>query len=198
MKLYEPWPEPYTINARSPYGPRKHPITRKVKFHHGVDVAAPTGTPLIAGADGTIAHKGSGASGGNVLIIRHEDDWHTVYYHLQKPSHRQVGEQVKAGDLVAHVGSTGRSTGPHLHYELRRSRKWGDTVDPVPHFQGKYAAKKQEQPEEPQNPQEAEKPQEPVSAPKPRRWVPMPNFGISGRYKADDVRAVFSFLRGRK
>ena len=186
IQLYNPWPEPYTINARSPYGPRKHPITRKVKFHHGIDVAAPTGTPLIAGADGTIAHKGSGASGGNVLIIRHEDDWHTVYYHLQKPSHRQVGEQVKAGDLVAHVGSTGRSTGPHLHYELRRSRKWGDTVDPVPHFQGKYAAN------------EPEKPQEPVSAPKPRRWVPMPNFGISGRYKADDVRAVFSFLRGRK
>ena len=184
MKLYEPWPEPYTINARSPYGPRK--LFGKVKFHHGVDVAAPTGTPLIAGADGTIAHKGSGASGGNVLIIRHEDDWHTVYYHLQKPSHRQVGDRVKAGDLVAHVGSTGRSTGPHLHYELRRSRNWGDTVDPVPHFQGKYAVA------------EPEKPQEPVSAPKPRRWVPMPNFGISGRYKADDVRAVFSFLRGRK
>jgi hypothetical protein len=82
--------------------------------------------------------------------------------------------------------------------ELRRSRKWGDTTDPVPHFQGKYAAKKPEQPEEPQKPQEAEKPQESVSAPKPRRWVPMPNFGISGRHKADDVRAVFSFLRGQK
>jgi len=105
---------------------------------------------------------------------------------LARALEKRVAEQVKAGDLVAHVGSTGRSTGPHLHMELRRSRKWGDTVDPVPHFQGKYAV------------DEPEKPQEPVSAPKPRRWVPMPNFGISGRYKADDVRAVFSFLRGRK
>ena len=147
MKLYEPWPEPYTINARSPYGPRK--LFGKVKFHHGVDVAMPTGTPLIAGADGTIAHKGSGASGGYTLIIRHEGNWHTVYYHLQKPSHRHVGEQVKAGEIVANSGNTGRSTGPHLHFELRRSRTWGDTVDPVPYFDGKYREKPQKPASEP-------------------------------------------------
>lgn len=134
IDLIQPWPEGYRINARSPYGPRKHPITRRVKMHHGVDVALPVGTPLVSAADGTIAHKGAGASGGYTLLIRHEGNWHTVYYHLQKPSHRHVGEQVKAGDLVAYSGNTGASTGPHLHFELRRSRRWGDTVDPVPHL----------------------------------------------------------------
>lgn len=138
MRLYNPWPEPHRINARSPYGWRRHPITGRRKFHHGVDVALRVGTPLIAGADGVIAHKGAGASGGYTLLIRHAGNWHTVYYHLQRPSHRNIGEPVKAGDLVANSGNTGASTGPHLHYELRRSRTWGDTVDPVPYLRGPY------------------------------------------------------------
>jgi len=129
MQLVQPWPEGYSINARSPYGPRR--LFGRVKFHHGVDVAMPVGTPLTAPADGTVVHKGSGASGGFVLILRHEGNWHTVYYHLQKPSHRHNGEQVRLGDLIAYSGNTGRSTGPHLHWEVRRSRQWGDTVDPV-------------------------------------------------------------------
>ena len=150
MRLFNPWPEPYTVNRRSPYGPRRHPITGKTTMHHGVDVACPVGTPLIAGADGTIVHHGSGASGGYVLIIRHEANWHTVYYHLQKPSHRPKGTQVKAGDLVAYSGNTGASTGPHLHFELRRSRNWGDTVDPMSHLIGPFRS--QTTPERPQTP----------------------------------------------
>ena len=78
MKLSQPWPEGYNINARSPYGWRKHPITGRRKFHHGVDVAAPVGTELTAPADGVVVHKGSGASGGNTLIIKHADDLFTV------------------------------------------------------------------------------------------------------------------------
>jgi murein DD-endopeptidase MepM/ murein hydrolase activator NlpD len=134
MRLAKPWPDQYTINARSPYGPRRHPITGKQSFHHGVDVAMPVGTPLTAPADGVVAHHGSGAGGGYVLILRHLGSWHTVYYHLQKPSHRNLGERVNAGDLVAYSGNTGASTGPHLHFELRQSRNWGDTVDPVAYF----------------------------------------------------------------
>jgi len=132
MYLSQPWPEGYTINARSPYGWRVHPITGKRKFHHGVDVAAPVGTPLTAPADGVVAHKGSGASGGNTLILKHADDVFTVYYHLQKPSHLNKGTRVEQGELIGLVGNTGASTGPHLHWEVRRSRTWGDTVDPVP------------------------------------------------------------------
>jgi len=134
MQLLQPWPDPYTVNKRSPYGPRRHPITGRQTFHHGIDVAMPVGTPLTAGADGEIVHKGNNGSGGVTLIIRHANNMHTVYYHLQKPSPHQVGARVGAGEFVAHSGNTGASTGPHLHYELRRSRKWGDTIDPMPHI----------------------------------------------------------------
>jgi len=134
MRLLQPWPEPYRVNARSPYGPRRHPITGKQTFHHGIDVAMPVGTPLTAGANGEIVHKGRSASAGFNLIIRHADNFHTVYYHLREPSHLNLGTRVSSGDKVAFSGNTGASTGPHLHYELRNSRKWGDTRDPLPHI----------------------------------------------------------------
>ena len=136
MRLQQPWSDPYKVNARSPYGWRRHPITGKRTFHHGVDVAMPVGSPLTAPADGVIVHKGDGASGGVTLIIKHADDLFTVYYHLQKPSHLEKGARVLEGDLVGFSGNTGRSTGPHLHLEVRKSRRWGDTVDPVPYLQG--------------------------------------------------------------
>jgi murein DD-endopeptidase MepM/ murein hydrolase activator NlpD len=134
MKLVQPWPEGYTVNARSPYGPRVHPITGRRKFHHGVDVALPVGTELRAPADGTIVHKGNSSSGGYTLIVRHGFDLHTVYYHLQKSSERRRGDKVLLGEVIAHSGNTGASTGPHLHWEVRKSRKWGDTVDPMPYL----------------------------------------------------------------
>ena len=130
-RLQPPWPAKYSINARSPYGPRKHPITGKVKMHHGVDVAMPVGTELVAPADGEVVHKGSGASGGFTLILKHAADLYTVYYHLAKPSMLSVGTQVRTGQLVAYSGNTGLSSGPHLHWECRRSKKWGDTFDPL-------------------------------------------------------------------
>jgi murein DD-endopeptidase len=135
MRLVQPWPEPYTINKRSGYGPRPvHPITGKRTFHHGIDIAMPVGTPLTAPAPGTVVHKGNNGSGGVTLIIRHADNMHTVYYHLQKPSPHPINARVNTGDLIAFSGNTGASTGPHLHMELRRSRKWGDTLDPQPHI----------------------------------------------------------------
>ena len=139
MHLLAPWPANYSINARSPYGWRIHPITKKRTFHHGVDVALPVGTELRAPADGVVAHKGSGASGGNTLIVKHASDLFTVYYHLQKPSHLLVGTRVEAGEVIALSGNTGASTGPHLHWEVRKSRRWGDTMDPVPFLQGSPA-----------------------------------------------------------
>jgi murein L,D-transpeptidase YcbB/YkuD len=83
-----------------------------------------------------VAHKGSGASGGNTLILKHASDLFTVYYHLQKPSHLKVGDRVELGQVVALSGNTGKSTGPHLHWEVRKSQRWGNTVDPVPYLQG--------------------------------------------------------------
>jgi murein DD-endopeptidase MepM/ murein hydrolase activator NlpD len=153
VRLSQPWPEGYTVNARSPFGWRVHPITGKRTFHHGIDVALPVGTPLTAPADGVVVKKGNGPSGGVTLILKHEDNRHTVYYHLQKPSHLAKGAQVKRGELIAFSGNTGASTGPHLHMELRRSARWGDTVDPMPYFQA-------EETPEPVKP-------EPVEIPKP-------------------------------
>jgi murein DD-endopeptidase MepM/ murein hydrolase activator NlpD len=135
IRLVQPWPDPYTINKRSGYGPRPvHPITGKRTFHHGIDIAMPVGTPLTAPAPGTVVHKGNNGSGGVTLIIRHEGNMHTVYYHLQRPSHLPIGATVQTGQEIAFSGNTGASTGPHLHFELRKSRKWGDTIDPAPHI----------------------------------------------------------------
>jgi hypothetical protein len=162
--LSQPWPEGYTINARSPYGPRVHPITGKRTFHHGVDVALPVGTPLTAPADGVVVKKGNGPSGGVTLILKHEDNRHTVYYHLQKPSHLAKGEKVKRGDLIAYSGNTGASTGPHLHWELRKSARWGDTVDPVPYLQ-----------EPPVEPTVEPEPVQPTPRPDPVEPTPRPD-----------------------
>jgi len=134
VRLSRPWPEGYTVNARSPWGPRVHPITKRKSFHHGVDVAMPTGTPLTAPAHGVVVHKARTPSAGHNLIIRHEGTWHTVYYHLQKASHLAKGDLVHEGDVIAYSGNTGASTGPHLHWELRASRAWGDSVDPLPYL----------------------------------------------------------------
>jgi murein DD-endopeptidase MepM/ murein hydrolase activator NlpD len=131
-RLRNPWPNGYTINKNSPYGWRVHPITGKRTFHHGVDVAMPVGTTLKAPADGVVVHKGSGGSGGYTLILKHADDLYTVYYHLKQPSHLAKGAKVSLGDPIALSGNTGSSTGPHLHWECRNSRTWGDTRDPEP------------------------------------------------------------------
>jgi murein DD-endopeptidase MepM/ murein hydrolase activator NlpD len=136
MRLVKPWPDGYSVNKRSPFGWRVHPITRRRKFHHGIDVALPVGSPLRAPADGEIIHKGDSKSGGYTLIVKHATDLYTVYYHLQKPSHLSQGAKVNQGEVIALSGNTGASTGPHLHMEVRRSRKWGDTVDPMPFFSG--------------------------------------------------------------
>lgn len=134
MKLYQPWPEGYSVNARSPYGWRKHPITGKRTFHHGVDVALPNGTPLTAPEAGIVEHKGFSRSGGHTLILKHASDLFTVYYHLQKPAFPALGARVTLGEVVALSNNTGASTGPHLHWEVRKSRRWGDTVDPMPYL----------------------------------------------------------------
>lgn len=112
----------------SPFGPRHHPILKQVKLHAGVDWAAPTGTPVYAAFDGKVAHAGDGKGYGNLVIIDHSGGRQTRYAHLNRfgPSGK-TGAQVRAGDLIGYVGTTGRSTGPHLHFEMRLG---GRPVDP--------------------------------------------------------------------
>lgn len=126
MKLYNPAPG---RKITSPYGPRKHPITGEYnKMHHGTDFG---GTfKVLAAQDGIVDHVGwSPKGGGHVVIIKHASDLYTVYYHGRERTKLNVGDRVKAGDFIYTSGNTGASNGAHLHFEARRSRRWGDTLD---------------------------------------------------------------------
>ncbi len=103
----------------SGYGVRKHPILGYTKIHKGIDFAAPMGTPIFAAGSGTISYYGRKGGYGNFVQIRHNADYSTGYGHASRfVKSIKVGSKVKQGDIVAYVGSTGRSTGPHLHYEI--------------------------------------------------------------------------------
>lgn len=109
-------------NARisSDYGWRIHPVLKRKKFHHGVDFSVPTGTPVKAGQSGKVVYAGWMSSYGNLLVIQHDSTYSTVYGHLDSfVKGIKVGSQVSKGQIVAKSGNTGRSTGPHLHYEIR-------------------------------------------------------------------------------
>ena len=103
----------------SPYGMRKHPIDGYNKMHKGTDFAAPMGTPIMASGSGTIIKSGWCGGGGNCIKIKHNSSYQTVYAHLSKFSNAiKKGSRVKQGQIIGYVGSTGKSTGPHLHYEV--------------------------------------------------------------------------------
>ncbi|RWP60262.1 M23 family metallopeptidase [Mesorhizobium sp.] len=113
----------------STFGPRKHPILGTVRIHKGVDWAAPLGTPIAAAFDGEIVFQGDGSGYGNLVKISHGDGSETRYAHMQKFADKGgVGAKVKAGDIIGYIGTTGLSTGPHLHFELYRN---GQAIDPL-------------------------------------------------------------------
>ncbi len=104
---------------KSTFGPRKHPILGVVRIHKGVDWAAPVGSPVFAAFDGKIAFAGDGHDYGNVIKISHPGGRETRYAHLSRFADKtKPGVEVKAGDVIGYVGTTGLSTGPHLHFEL--------------------------------------------------------------------------------
>ena len=111
----------------SGYGNRKHPVLGYSKFHRGLDFAASTGTPVFAAGDGVIEFAGWKGSYGKFIRIRHNDLYKTSYAHLSKITKRKH-QKVNQGDIIGHVGNTGRSTGSHLHYEVIFS---GKQVNPM-------------------------------------------------------------------
>tara|TARA_B100001248_G_scaffold261577_1_gene253211 strand:- start:666 stop:1958 length:1293 start_codon:yes stop_codon:yes gene_type:complete len=103
----------------SPFGMRKHPIDGFNKMHRGTDFAAPMGTPIMASGDGVIKKAGWCGGGGNCVKIKHNSTYQTVYAHMSKFARGiKTGVRVKQGQTIGYVGSTGKSTGPHLHYEV--------------------------------------------------------------------------------
>ncbi len=105
---------------------RKHPVTKVVRPHHGVDYAAPTGTPVVTIGDGTVIEKGwDKKGGGNYVKIKHNSTYTTTYMHLNGFAKGiQKGSKVKQGQLIGYVGSTGMSTGPHLDFRLNKNGKY--------------------------------------------------------------------------
>ena len=103
----------------SPFGMRKHPIDGYNKMHRGTDFAAPMGTPIMASGDGIVKKAGWCGGGGNCVKIKHNSTYETVYAHMSKFARGiKNGVRVKQGQTIGYVGSTGKSTGPHLHYEV--------------------------------------------------------------------------------
>lgn len=128
------WPVPGYTKITSAFGWRIHPVYRYKKFHSGIDIAAPLGAKVVAARSGTVIlvsapvqGRNYGGSGyGNYIVIDHGDGKATLYGHL-KQTEVKVGEEVNAGDRIGLIGSTGTSTGPHLHFEVRVK---GATVNP--------------------------------------------------------------------
>lgn len=114
----------------SNFGMRTHPVLGGRRAHKGIDLAAPTGTPVYATADGLVQMAQWYSSYGNYIQIGHGNEMETRYAHLSRIVAVE-GNWVKKGDLIGYVGSTGRSTGPHLHYEVRIA---GQAVNPIPYM----------------------------------------------------------------
>ena len=108
---------------------RKHPVTRKVQPHTGVDYAAPKGTPVMSIGDGTVTSVKYEGAGGNTVRIRHNSVYSTAYLHLSKyASGLKAGQRVRQGEVIGYVGSTGRSTGPHLDFRVWKN---GTPINPL-------------------------------------------------------------------
>ncbi len=121
--------QPVAGRISSPYGLRIHPVLGGLRMHTGVDYAAPTGTPIRAPSAGVVEFRGWKGGYGNTVVIRHNGSMETLYAHMSAFSSTAApGMRVNAGEIIGYVGSTGRSTGPNLHYEVRLN---GQPVNPV-------------------------------------------------------------------
>jgi murein DD-endopeptidase MepM/ murein hydrolase activator NlpD len=115
----------------SGFGYRVDPVYKVTKFHAGLDFAAAVGTPIYATADGVVKEADYNAGGyGNNVVINHGFGYETLYGHMYRIKAR-TGQKVKRGEVIGYVGSTGKSTGPHCHYEVHKN---GQPVDPVYYF----------------------------------------------------------------
>jgi len=126
------WPLPGHHRISSNYGHRRHPITGRADFHAGIDIPAPTGTAVVAARSGWVALSRWNGNLGYTVVINHSDGFSTRYGH-NSALLVEVGQWVNQGEMIARVGSTGVSTGPHLHFEIRQG---GSHLPPLGFFGG--------------------------------------------------------------
>ena len=125
------WPLPGRYNLSSLYGSRKHPVTGKANNHTGIDVPAPSGTPIQACKSGVVTTSTYNNSYGNYVVVSHSDGTSTLYAHMSRRN-ASKGQTVSQGQVIGYVGTTGSSTGNHLHLEIRVN---GSRRDPINYFQ---------------------------------------------------------------
>lgn len=124
------WPAPSSTRISSPYGYRIHPVYKTKKFHSGIDLAAPGGSNILAAADGVVVRAGWNGGYGNCVVVDHGGGVSTLYAHARKLL-VSTGQKVTRGQVIALVGTTGTSTGNHLHFEVLLN---GKTTDPMPYL----------------------------------------------------------------
>lgn len=115
-------------HVTSRYGMRKHPILKTRRMHAGIDYGAPRGAPVFSVADGTIVKRGYQGAIGNMVAVRHSNGYETIYGHLSKFAAPRIGSKVKQKEVIGYCGSTGLSTGPHVHFALKKN---GAVVNPM-------------------------------------------------------------------
>lgn len=125
------WPLPHRSRITSGYGNRIHPVTKLRSFHNGIDLSAPKNTRINASMSGKVHFAGYKRISGNTVILKHQDNYFTVYAHCTKITVK-IGQSVKSGDMIATVGRTGRTTGSHLHFSIKKGETYLDPLRYLP------------------------------------------------------------------
>ncbi|MCL2003056.1 MAG: peptidoglycan DD-metalloendopeptidase family protein [Oscillospiraceae bacterium] len=128
------WPVPGYVTISSGFGIRVHPIYKVRRQHDGIDIPAPRGTPVVAANAGQIIVRAYGSGYGNYIVVDHGGGQQSLYAHMHGFANAKVGDRVTRGQTIGYVGTTGLSTGNHLHFEIRRN---GSPVDPDPLLRGR-------------------------------------------------------------
>jgi murein DD-endopeptidase MepM/ murein hydrolase activator NlpD len=133
--IYVATPKGFPVRGEisSPYGHREHPMSGRDDFHAGIDISTTPGNPVKATADGIVSFSGWSGGSGNLVVLEHGHGFSTFYAH-NRMIHVKVGQKVKRGDVISYAGSTGNSTGPHVHYEIWKD---GKSVNPVNYLKGR-------------------------------------------------------------
>jgi len=124
---------PVSGGISSPFGMREHPRSGEENFHTGLDLSVPTGNPVKATADGIVSFSGRNGGSGNLVVLEHGHGYSTLYAHNSRLAVK-IGQKVKRGDIISYSGSTGNSTGPHVHYEIWKE---GRPVNPINYLKGR-------------------------------------------------------------